>query len=118
MGVAQSNNTANTANTAPGCPASLKDLKALWPSGILQMDKEKQAEFADYVCREGAARASFSEQQLKSTRLDFPHAPPDNTTGVGNLALLALRAPEAYRKEWDAVYTGYIAMLKRYYGVA
>jgi hypothetical protein len=77
------------------------------------MDMEQQAEYANKECRAGAPNASFSEMQLASIRADFPQSPPMNTTGVGNLAYMAVHAPEDHRMEWKAINNGYTAFLKR-----
>ena len=95
-----------------------KQEESLWPHGILQMDMEQQAEFADAVCREGALNESFSEIQLALIRSDFPRSPPTNTTGVGNLAYMAVNAHTDHLVEWKAIYTGYTAMLKRRFDLA
>ena len=97
-----------------GCAHSLSTLKSEWPSVIYKSTKE-QAEFADAVCRHESQNESFNVEQLKSIRDTFPMSPPDNTTGVGNSAYMALNAPLMFKTEWDAIHTAYMAVLQRTY---
>jgi hypothetical protein len=48
-------------------------------------------------------------------RASFPNEPPTNTTGVANLAFLAMRAHPDFRDEFATIYHAYLVALKRKY---
>jgi hypothetical protein len=97
-----------------GCARPLDELERLWPNGVLAMGIEDQAELADDVCLARASSPDFCRDVLADLRSRFPHEPPTNTTGVGNLAYLALHAPEEdVRVEFITVWTAYTLLLKR-----
>jgi hypothetical protein len=98
-------------STPPGCALPLAELEARWP-GIVVEPIEEQAKVADAVCRAGATDPVFCKRQLGFVRSAFPHGAPDNATGVGNLAWLALHAePAAVREEFKVVHLAYTAHL-------
>ena len=68
---------------------------------------EAQAEYASTMCHRNAANVTFLEDML-----GIPHSYTSssmNTCKLGNLAYLALHAPEFYRARFRAKYEGYIA---------
>lgn len=101
----------NTATTPPGCALPLKELERLWPDGVLAMPIADQAELADAVCRGRADDADFCRAALAGLRRAFPHSPPTNTTGVGNLAYMALNAWPDTRIEFMTIWSAYTMML-------
>ncbi len=76
----------------------LRVLQELWPLGILAKTLEEQAVYADAVTRSNAHDPDFSHEQLAQTAL------PNNTTGVANLAYLALNACVQDREAWRVQY--------------
>jgi hypothetical protein len=91
----------------------LEELVRLWPTGILQMTVDQQAELADSVCVRNAKDRGFCESQIVSLRADFPRVPPTNTTGVANIAYMSKHAHPDFRKEFEAVYLAYTLLLLR-----
>lgn len=88
--------------TPAGCAAPLAVLTSLWP-GIMQLTKEQQSKYADGVCVTLASSPSFCKQQLVLLR-NMPTFSPVNSTGVGNMAYLALHASEEQRHEFEMMY--------------
>lgn len=112
MGMAPS----RLAGAAPGsCAGHLHDLQEMWPK-VVTLPTEEQACYADTVCGLNAHDPDWSLRMLESVRKGFPHSPPDNTTGVGNLAYMALNGPEEHREEWKTVHLAYTLFLKRQHG--
>ena len=97
----------------PGCALPLDELERLWPDGVLAMPIAEQAELADAVCRTRAPDAEFCRGALVELRRAFPHSPPTNTTGVGNLAYMALHAWPDARIEFMTLWSAYTMMLLR-----
>lgn len=87
-------------------------LTAEWPR-VAFRPAERQAEYADAVCRANCADEAWSEGQLAAVRAMFPLAPPSNTTGVGNLAYMSLHGPPRHRGEWENVRLAYSAVVQR-----
>ena len=101
---------------ARGIARPLEELERMWPHEILAMSMEDQADLADSVCREGAADPRICAQFLSDVGHSFPHEPPTNTTGVGNIAYLSLHAVDpSHRAEFSAVHKAYTLMLTRRY---
>ncbi len=100
-----------------GIARPLSELQRMFPHEILGMTIAQQAELADQVCRYHAGDRTFCEQQLKNVRASFPFEPPDNTTGVANMAFMALHAAPVHREELMNVYTAYILFMRRKHGV-
>ncbi len=101
-----------------GLAKPLGELERMWPREILVMDIASQAELADAVCRSGAADAAISAGFLKDMSSSFPHEPPNNTTGVGNCAYMALYAVDpGHRAQFAIIHKSYTLMLKRQYNV-
>ncbi len=90
----------------------LYKLQAAWPS-VVSEPIEAQAKYADVVCISSGADASFCEEQLAHIRKAFPHGPPNNTTGVGNIAYLALHGHQKSREEYKTVHYAYMMLLAR-----
>ncbi len=103
---------------AAGIARPLDDLVEMWPRAILQMTTEQQAEYADAVCRESAPDRAFSEEQMIAIREAFPSGAPNNTTGVANMAYMALHAHPDFRDEYQIVLMAYSMALKRRYGLS
>jgi hypothetical protein len=80
---------------------------------VLAWPIESQAACADAICIMHANDAAFCEQQLRTIRQNFPHSPPINTTGVGNLAYLAVHGHEGSREEFKTAHLAYTALLMR-----
>lgn len=99
-----------------GCAATLAELKRLWPS-VVTMSVEQQAAYADKICRDNATDANWSEAMLQNVRAGFPHSPPNNTTGVGNIAFMSINAPEKHRQEWQTIHLAYTMFLKRQFKI-
>jgi hypothetical protein len=91
----------------------MNELEQLWPTGILQMKLDKQAAYADIVCIQNATDYAFCEDQIKSIRALFPLFPPNNTTGLANLAYMSKYAHPEFREEFSTVYLAYSSLLKR-----
>ena len=98
-----------------GCALPLRELQRLWPNGVLAMDIVEQAKLADDVCRARASDVDFCRDALAELRREFPHAPPTNTTGVGNMAYMALNARPDARNEFMTLWSAYTMLLKRVY---
>jgi hypothetical protein len=96
----------------------LKELERMWPTEVLAMGIESQAELADHMCVSGAANTDVCAGFLRKLQDVFPHEPPNNTTGVGNIAYLALFAVDpAHRAQFAIFHNAYTLLLKRKYGL-
>ena len=102
--------------TNHGCALPLIELERLWPNGVLAMDIVEQAKLADDICRARATEVDFCHDALTELGREFPHAPPTNTTGVGNLAYMALNAMPDVRIEFMTLWRAYTMLLKRIHG--
>ena len=94
---------------ACGISHPLHVLRREWPRVVLK-SIEDQAAFADAVCRGAANDDAFLEDQLRPH--DQDQVLPINTTGVGNMAYLALHASERFRAEYMTIHTACVAALK------
>ena len=101
---------------ALGISHPLHVLKREWPRVVLKSIDE-QAAYADAVCRREVNNDAFLEDQLGDHSPDQlanlrPQDLPFNTTGVGNLAYLALHATDKYRAEYINIHTAHVAKLR------
>lgn len=97
-----------------GCAAPVEELAKMWPR-VVAMDMEAQSGYADYICRSSAQDPEFNREQLEG--FDIPASLPFNTTGIANLAYLALNAPPEYRDQWRLLHGVCTAMLKKNYNL-
>ena len=101
-----------------GLARPLDELRRMWPREVLAMPVAEQAELADSVCRSGATDVATCRAFLVYLRSSFPHEPPMNATGVGNIAFLSLYADDpAHRAEFATVHGAYILLLARRHGL-
>lgn len=100
-----------------GCAGHLHTLEEMWPK-VVALPIEEQAAYADTVCGLNAADPEWSLKMLEGVRKDFPLSPPNNTTGVGNLAYMAINGSEEHREEWKTIHLAYTLFLKRQHGLA
>lgn len=93
-------------STNHGCSHSSATLTEVWPR-VVHMAVEEQSLYSDVVCREHAWNEAFSSQQLQLVRADFPFSPPDNTTGIGNMAYMVMHAFCDHKTEWKMIRAAY-----------
>lgn len=80
------------------------------------MKIDEQARYADAICRRMCDNKPFLRQQLVGVRSAKASDIP-NTTGIGNIAYLAMHADAEYRAEYHTRYTQLISDLRTLYGV-
>ncbi|KAB8153363.1 hypothetical protein EZY14_009020 [Kordia sp. TARA_039_SRF] len=73
--------------------------------------REEQAKYADEVCRESVDNeyTEFIQQQMDAVENtnDVDFFKTFNTTSIGNLALLSLRAPSPYKEKAEEILQNY-----------
>lgn len=97
-----------------GCAAELRELEGLWPKEILTMSICKQARYADAVCRRFSNNKAFLQESLEHVKA----SEINNTTGVGNIAYLALYSDMEFRKEYYLQYLRLVSDLRKVYNIA
>lgn len=82
---------------------------------FLDLPLQMQAFLCDAVCYINAADAEWNENMLRRVYATFPHDPPFNVTGVGNIAFLATckTVPINYREQWGAIAAVYSERLRK-----
>ncbi len=73
-------------------------------------EREKQARYADEICKETINDVEFIKDQMDgvANTNDLQLFQTFNTTSVGNLALLSLLGPEPYNKKSEEILLNYI----------
>lgn len=77
-------------------------------------DRQKQARYADEVCKENIGNVDFIKAQMDAIIdvNDVNFFKMFNTTSIGNLALLSLLAPKDYAEKSERILLNYIKYIK------